>query len=125
MKPKKVVEPASPVYFGLGYTESLEAKKNLLASEMSFLNMIKFVRRYGLLRKEELEIKVKIYKSVRELEVLLKRTKASFPFIKIPERAKRETLKKEKGVIRKDIDADLENELRKIQERLKSISERD
>jgi len=124
MKAKNVLETANPVYFRLGYFESLEAKKDLLSSEMSFLNIIKIARRHNLLRKEEIEIKAKIYKAIKDLEIALRKTKASFPFLKIPERAKREVLKKETGTIRRNIDEDLEGELRKIQEKLKSISER-
>ncbi len=126
MKAKQIqqTENANPIYFRLGYDESLESKKDLLSSEMSFLNIVKIARRYNSLRAEEAEIKNRICKAIKELDAALKKTKASFPFLKIPERAKREELRKETGTIKRNIDDDLEGELRKIQERLKSISER-
>lgn len=115
------VEDDSPLYFGIGRYESIESKKNLLSSEMSVLNIIKIARKYHALRKEEMEIRNRIYKTIKELDIALKKTKASFPFLKIPERAKREEIKKEIKIEKQDFDENLEIELRKIQERLKSI----
>ncbi|MCL5018635.1 MAG: hypothetical protein M1416_02635 [Candidatus Pacearchaeota archaeon] len=115
------VEEENPVYFRVGYYESLESKKQILSSEMSFLNIIKIARRYNSLRKEELEIRGKIYKAIKELDLALRKTKASFPFLKIPETPKRVEIRREVTAPRKDFDESLEMELRKIQEKLKSI----
>jgi len=115
------VEEENPVYFRIGYYESLESKKQILSSEMSFLNIIKIARRYNSLRKEELEIRGKIYKAVKELDLALRKTKTSFPFLKIPETPKRVEIRKEITAPRKDFDESLEMELRSIQEKLKSI----
>lgn len=114
------IENDNPVYFRFGYYESLESKKNLLSSEMSFLNIIKIARKYRALREEEIEIKGRIYKAIRELDAALKKTKNSFPFFKIPEKTKVEEVKKEMPTVKRDLDP-LEIELKKIQEKLKSI----
>jgi hypothetical protein len=125
MKTKNLpIKEENPVYFRIGYYEALESKKDILASEMAFLNLIKIARRYNLLKEEELEIKNKMYKAIKELDLLTRKTKASFPFLKLPEKQK-ETVNKEVIVIkpaRKDYDENLEAELRKIQEKLKSMS---
>jgi len=113
----------NPVYFRLGYYESLDSKKEILSSEMSFINIIKIARRYNSLRKEELDIRTKIQRLVKELDLALRKTKASFPFLKIPEKARRVEIKKEIEYPRKkDFDESLEKELKSIQEKLKSIS---
>lgn len=112
----------NPVYFRIGYYEAIESKKDALSSEMSFLNIIKIARRYNSLKKEELEIKERIYKTIKELGVAVRKTKTSFPFLKIPETAKRVELKKETKTPKKDFDESLESELRNIQERLKMMS---
>ncbi len=116
-------EESNPVYFGVGYYEALESKKDILSSEMSFLNLIKIIRRYNSLKMEELIVKERMYKAIKELNGLMKKTKASFPFLKIPEKAKREeVIKKEITLPEERFDEDLENQLRDIQEKLKSIS---
>ena len=117
----------NPVYLKLGYYESLEAKKDLLSSEMSFLNLMRAMKRYNALRLEEMELKSGMYKAIRELDSSLKKTKASFPFLKIPERAKREEIVKReakeeiKPIREQTFDEDLESQLRAIQEKLNSI----
>jgi hypothetical protein len=110
----------NPVYVRLGYYESIESKKNLLSSEMSLLNIIKIARRYNSLKQEELDLKNKIYKAVRELDASLRRTRDTFPFFKVPQITKKEEVKKE--IVTKDrYDKDLELQLKEIQDKLKSI----
>ncbi|MDD5012226.1 MAG: hypothetical protein PHQ66_01090 [Candidatus Nanoarchaeia archaeon] len=125
MKTKKSlpkVENNNPVYFRLGYYESVDAKKDLLSSEMSFLNIIKIARKYNSLRAEEFEIRSKIYQTIRELNAALKKTKNYFPFFKIPERTAVGEIKKiSPPAIKKDFDEKLENELMSIQDKLKAI----
>mgnify|MGYP001617192342 CR=1 FL=1 len=116
----------NPVYLKMGYYESLEAKRDLLSSEMSFLNLLKTMKRYNSLRLEEMRLKSEMYKAIRELDLSLRKTKSSFPFLKIPERARRqEIVEKEASEeikpVRDTFDEDLESQLRNIQEKLKSI----
>lgn len=117
------MEEENPVYMGLEYNESVDTKKDLLSSEVSLINIIKITRRYNLLRAEEMRLKSQMYKAVRDLELAIKKTRSSFPFLKIPETAKREeVIKKKEVVINKEhYDADLENQLRDIQSRLRAI----
>jgi len=121
------VPAENPVYIRLEYDESLESKRDLLSSEMSFLNILRAIKRYNALREEELRIKSEMYKMIRELDASIKKTKASFPFLKIPERIRRQEIVKKEIVkeakpIRDEIyDEDLESQLRSIQERLRSI----
>ena len=116
------MEEENPLYFGMDSYESVEAKKNLLSAEMFLLNMIKIIRRYNLLRAEELGIKFQIYKSVKKLDAAVKKTNSSFPFLKIPQKTGEELVRKEAKTIKEKFDEDLESQLREIQERLKSIS---
>ena len=75
------VPAENPVYIRLEYDESLESKRDLLSSEMSFLNILRAIKRYNALREEELRIKSEMYKMIRELDASIKKTKASFPFL--------------------------------------------
>jgi len=120
------VKQENPVYLKLGYDESIKSKKDLLFSELSLLTILKIIKRYNLLRTEELRIKSEVYKTMKELDISMKKTKSVFPFLKIPERARRQEIKKieyteEIKPIREVYDEDLESQLRDIQERLKSM----
>ena len=109
-------------YFGLGYYESVESKKDLLSSEMSLLNLIKAMRRYYALRTTELIIKSRMQKSMKELDLKINKIRAFFPLLKTPEKKKEEIAGKENIFTTKErFDADLEAQVREIQEKLKAI----
>lgn len=115
-------EEKNPVYIRFGYDESIESKKEILSSEMSLLNIMKIMRRYNFLKNEELKMKSQIYKMIKDLNIAVRKTRTSFPFLKIPQKAKREeVISKDITITREHFDADLEAQLRDIQERLKSI----
>jgi hypothetical protein len=115
----------NPVYFKLEYDESLESKKDILYSDMSLLNLLKIIKRYEAIRLEELRIKSQVYKYAKELELAVKKMKSSLPLLKIPEKEKREELKKGADITRKreDFDDDLKSQLQEIQKRLNSLSQ--
>ncbi|MFH1503437.1 MAG: hypothetical protein ABIE36_02160 [Candidatus Diapherotrites archaeon] len=46
----------------LEYEEGVQSKKDILSSERDLIKLIKIMRRYHLLRKEELNNKLRIYK---------------------------------------------------------------
>ena len=52
-----IIKQENPIYFKLGHYESIKSKKDLLILESSFLNILKMMRGYNLLRTEELKIK--------------------------------------------------------------------
>jgi Fe2+ transport system protein B len=111
----------NPVYLRLGYNEALESKREVLSSEILLLNMIKTIKRYNALKEEEFGLKVQLYKLVKELGMSVRKTKATFPFVKVPEKIKEKEAGEKRIVAKEKLDEDLETQLRKIQERLKSI----
>ncbi len=116
------MEEKNPIYLKLEYDESIESKKDLLSSQMLLLNLIKSIKAYHSIRLEELKIKTQIYKAVKELNLTIKKTKSSFPFLKIPEKAKRENInQKEMTPVRGKTDNNLELELQEIQKKLRNI----
>lgn len=115
------------------YEEAIQAKKEILSSERDFINILKIMRRYHLLRQKELDNKLKINNKIRDLKVNLRRIDEFLPKIKIPEILKKkgitekEEIKEEKQV-KKEIkipqtknEDELEKQLREIQERLSRL----
>ncbi len=117
------MDEQNPVYLRLRYNESLESKKNILSSEISLLNIIKIARRYHSFRIEELRIKDDLYKSIKKLGLLIRKSKSTLPFLKPPQKKEEEkpVLKKEKIKVKQNVDEKLESQLKDIQEKLKSM----
>ncbi len=110
------------IYVKFDYYESLESKRNVLSSEMSLLNIMKAMKKYNVLRQEEMRKKEQMLKLIKQLEATLKKSKASLPLPRTPEKTKKgskEESKSAKAI--KTFDDDLENQLREIQERLRAI----
>jgi len=122
-----IVRQENPVYFKLGHEESINSKKDLLTSELSFLTMLKIMKKYNLWRGEELRIKSEMFKKMKELDASLQKTKAVFPFLQIPEGIRRRKIiqieqpREEEKPVEKDFDENLEAQLKDIQARLSSI----
>jgi len=127
------MEGENPVYLKFGYYESLGAKRSVLSSQVSLLNLVKIMRRYNTLRKEELRIKSNLSKSIKELNAKVKETKSYFPFFEIPAKLRRKEpkIEREKTIQRietpetkpatEKYDRSLESELQHIQNRLREI----
>ena len=113
------------VYVKLEYEEALESKRDLLASQVSLLRITQMLRRYRLLRLEELKIKAKMYRRIKELVANIKKIKMDLPHVKIPQIKKsdeeKEFIKKIKETTGSEYDNSLEIQLQEIQEKLKNI----
>jgi hypothetical protein len=109
----------NPVYLRLESQEARKSKKDILSTEMSLLNIIRAIKNYKELREEEFILRTQIYKTIKETNLAIRKTRSSFPFIKLPEKQKIEELKvKERKKIERKEDTDLEFQLKQIQEKL-------
>ncbi len=116
------MEEENPVYVKLEYYESVVSKRDLLSSEKSLLNIIKIVKRYHAIKLEQLKMRSGIHKAIKELDLLVKKTKSTFPFFNLPELTKREGLIKEMNISEENSEEDIELELREIQKKLDELS---
>ncbi len=111
-------------------SSALEAKRDILASEIDLLKISKRLKKYLEYRMEELEIKTNLDKKLRALKLDIGRLQNLLPPVKIPsilKSAKRpkkvEKIEKPEEVVKEaeSPEDDLEMQLQKIQERLSSI----
>jgi hypothetical protein len=113
------------VYVQLGYDESLESKKEILSSEISLLNLMKIIKRFNILKLEELKIKSKIRREIKLLGIKTREVQSSFPFLKISPKIKHSSLNEERPQeIKEKFDENIESQLREIQEKLREINRR-
>ena len=106
----------------LEYEEGLQSKRDVLSTERDLIRIIKVMRRYHLLRREELNNKLRIQKKIREVKLNMIKLIQVLPKIKIPDILKKEEVKEEIPTKKKEsYDVDLETQLREIQEKLKRL----
>ncbi len=113
------------VYVKLEYGEALQSKKDILASQVGLLKIMKVIRHYRFLRLEELRMKAKMYRKIKELIANIKKIKTNFPTIKIPQLKKddeeKEFGKKIRETQESSYDDTLEIQLQDIQNKLRDI----
>jgi hypothetical protein len=115
----------SIIHVKIDYDDAVQSKRDLLSSERDFLRVLKIVKRYHLLRKEELTNKLKLQNKMKDLKTNLAKLNEILPKVKIPNILKKDKEDLQEGNHKKskenDRDNDLESQLREIQERLRKL----
>jgi len=121
----------SLIHVKFSYDEAIQSKRDILISKLGLLNILKTIGKYQELREKEIETKIKIYTSLKELNIDLRKVKTNiFPKITTPEILAEKEIpinkiqKKEKTIPKKKtekIENNLDKELRTIQEQLKKL----
>jgi len=118
------------VHVKLEYGEAFEGKRDILSSEVCFLEIARNIRRYNLLRQEELKRKLRIYKKIREINSSINKLKQILPKVRIPEIVRRETGENEMEKLQKSIiktkqraeKNNIESQIQEIQDKLKQLA---
>ena len=108
------------IHIRLDYMEALKAKRSILSSELSSLNIAKRIARYRAIRMEELGLKSRLYGKMKEAKLNIKKLQSILPNPKIPRLVRREQAM-EKNLEKDEIlhnEGDIESQLREIQRRL-------
>lgn len=111
------------IYVKLDYQEAIQSKKDVLLSEMGILKISKIIKRHHFLRLKESNLKLKLSKRIKEINMNIRKLQANLPKIKIPEILKKDS--EEIGNIEKtkeiQYDKSLELQLQQIQDKLNSL----
>ena len=100
--------------------DAIDGKKDTLSIEMNLLKIVKTIRRYELLRTQELKLKLKMYNKIKDLKTNLKRLQVNLPKIQLSKIEKEE--KEETRNILKENRDDVDTQLRRIQEKLNFLT---
>lgn len=114
----------NPIYIKFDYQEALQSKRDILTSQMDLLKTARTINSYKTYRSEELGLKSKFLKSLKELKTSLGRLQRILPKPRIPEILKREDYigKEQKKVSEiKPHDVSLEEQLQEIQRKLNEL----
>jgi hypothetical protein len=101
----------------LGFEEALNAKKQLLSTELSILHTIKRIKSYKLLRKRELTAKNKLRTSTKILNSKINLILSTFPneegAPRVPKKRKKRKDEEEKQDIKQELE-EIQNKLAKL-----------
>ncbi len=112
------------IHVRLDYEEVVNSKKDILASEIDTINIMKSMGRYIFLRQKELDLKSQFYREIKKMVINLKLLETSLPQIKVPKMLLPEVEKQSpvKGKMASLDENGLEGQLREIQRKLRAIS---
>lgn len=116
----------SSIHVKLEAEEAATSKKILLTSQRDLLISLKFMKQYFALRSDELRLKEKLHRKLKETLTDIKKIEKDLPNPKIPEILKKadeeeyEFDKKQKKR-REKYDNDIESQLADIQEKLRNL----
>lgn len=106
------------VYVKFDYSEAVQAKKDLLNSELNLLQLLKNIRKYHILRSEENKKKAKLYRKLKEVDFEITKMERILPKVAIPKITHYEEVIETKE---ESYNQDIEEELKDIQKRLRSF----
>jgi transglutaminase/protease-like cytokinesis protein 3 len=109
------------IHVKLEEDEALKAKRDLLTSEENLLEAVKSMRRYFSLRKEELKLKIRFSKSIKNISLSMKKIENNLPEMNKTPALKKLKKREEKKTVQ---DKSLETELNEIRDRLRAINNR-
>ncbi len=116
----------NPIHVRLKYQEAFQTKREILSLQMTLLKIAKTMKGYGFYRSQELELKSKLYKELKELKIFLGRLQKLLPKPKIPDILREEFGEKTRFSSKKTkpVEKNLEAQLQEIQNRLNDLQQR-
>jgi len=108
------------IHVKIEYREAIQAKKDILASQMNLLKILNSIKKYHILRSNELKIKTRTHRKLKEANTNIRKLQITLPKIKIPEILKKnkdanEPLKEIKGTFNNSIESQLQDIQKKLQ----------
>jgi hypothetical protein len=116
------MEKQNPVYIKLEYSNALISQKDLLSSEIFFLNLTTIRKKLNLLKMQEIIIKTKISRELKRIKISAQKMGDLFPKVNILKRRHIETGEISDASPEKRADDRLDIQLKEIQEKLRALS---
>ncbi|MEK6844815.1 MAG: hypothetical protein AABX44_01015 [Nanoarchaeota archaeon] len=108
------------IHIGLNRDELINSKKEILSTEAGLIRILQTIKKYHLLRTNELKLKTKLLKKLKETKAEIKKLEEILPKPKIPKILQGIENKKDKFKISSKKD-NLESQLEEIQKKLRDL----
>jgi len=115
-KGKKLIAE-NPIYVEIVSEESINSQRNILSYQMSLLNMMKSIKRYSLIRDNELGLKIDLQNTIKDTNENIKKILINFP--KVEEHKQKAPIEKAPKI--EYYNQDLESQLAQIRRKLEEI----
>jgi len=130
------------IHIRLDPDEAIESRKDVLNTEVDLIKIAQEIKKYRILRLRELQLKIELYKKVKEFRTEMNKLKSLLPKLEIPRilkkheedmhkefiikdlKPKEEKTKKAKGKTQEPAEPpedDLERQLKEIQDKLNKL----
>ena len=84
MKKQQKVKSENLIHIKLEFKEAIQSKEDLLTSQMKIIQIQRVLRKYKKLRLEELKLKLKLARTIKDAKVEISKLQKLLPEIKIP-----------------------------------------
>ena len=122
---KSVASNENLIHIKLERGEALESKRDVLASQIALLKILKKVNAYRAYRTKELELKIELHKKMVGLKTNLKSLEKTLPKLKISKTLNKEEEQQEKNIRKTEVgDLSIEAQLQEIQRKLEELQRR-
>ena len=108
------------IHIGLNREELVNSKRDILSTEANLIRILQIIKKYRTLRINELKLKTRLLKKLKETKTELKKLEEILPKPKIPKILQRIENKKEEFKISSKKD-NLESQLEEIQKKLREL----
>lgn len=120
----------SVIHVKLNNTEAVMAKRDILISQMNLLRVAKIIKGYNFYRLKELELKIRLYRKMKEVKTNITKLQKVLPTLKVPEILKKEKAEEKEdkykaAKTKKTYDRSIEEQLQEIQRRLNNLQSRE
>ncbi|MBI2004211.1 hypothetical protein HYS72_01980 [Candidatus Pacearchaeota archaeon] len=110
----------SLIHVGLNREELINSKKEILSTEADLIRILQVIKKYQLLRTNELKLKTRLFKKLKETKAEIKKLEEILPKPKIPRILLGIENKKDEFKISSKKD-NLESQLEEIQKKLREL----
>ena len=118
------ISSGSLIHIKFNAEEALESRRDLLASQVILLKILKRVNTYRILRAKEFELKLILSKKIKEAKVGISNLEKALPKLKIPKILDREEHEEKSAHKAETHDLSIEEQLREIQRKLDELQRR-
>ena len=108
------------IHIKLDYEEALQSRKDLLYTEKALIMSAEAIGRYHSSRIDELNMKIKLHRKMKELITILKRIQKDIPDVEFSGMPKKKELERPKITVKK-YDSSIKSQLQEIQRKLNSL----
>ena len=119
LKRKKKLIEENPIYVEIFSEEAIKSQRDVLSYQMSLINMMKSIRRYGLIRNNEMILRINLQNTIKNNGENINNRLKNFPKVEGYKHKQKEIVDESPKI--EYYNQDLESQLAQIRKKLEEI----